>query len=236
MKCEKCGTEYKDTDRFCGMCGTPNPLLEVKPVPETPVSNSFEYTESDQAAESNDTDTQTQAQAYSFPDPTKPQPSPEPFAAAPETADKPEADNTAEASNISDISELSEAPKAEAVTNEQEQTEQPTPESPVYHTSTVIQDEPLYAGENKAVPQNKEPASSQPNIPKKSKQKLPKPQKEKRVCSLSAVVICIIIILILSVVCGVLGGLYLGERTKVRKMRQGSIIAPYSYSDFYNDK
>ena len=97
-------------------------------------------------------------------------------------------------------------------------------------------DEPLYAGENKAVPQNKEPASSQPNIPKKSKQKLPKPQKEKRVCSLSAVVICIIIILILSVVCGVLGGLYLGERTKVRKMRQGSIIAPYSYSDFYNDK
>lgn len=236
MKCEKCGTEYKDTDRFCGMCGTPNPLLEVKPVPETPVSNSFEYTESDKAAESNDTDTQTQAQAYSFPDPTKPQPSPEPFAAAPETADKPEADNTAEASNISDISELSEAPKAEAVTNEKEQTEQPTPESPVYHTSTVIQDEPLYAAENKAVPQNKEPASSQPNIPKKSKQKLSKPQKEKRVCSLSAVVICIIIILILSVVCGVLGGLYLSERAKVRKMRQGSIIAPYSYSDFYNDK
>lgn len=235
MKCEKCGTEYKDTDRFCGMCGTPNPLLEVKPVPETPVSTPYDHTETENPAEINEPDTKIPDEpAYSFPDPTKPQPSPEPFSSAPETADKPEADNTAEASNISDISELPEAPKAEAVTNEKEQTEQPTPESPVYHTSTVIQDEPLYAGENKAVPQNKEPASSQPNIPKKSKQKLPKPQKEKRVCSLSAVVICIIIILILSVVCGVLGGLYLGERTKVRKMREGSIITPYSY--FYNDK
>ena len=31
MKCRICGVEYKDTDRFCGICGTPNPIFEAKP-------------------------------------------------------------------------------------------------------------------------------------------------------------------------------------------------------------
>lgn len=28
MICEKCGNEMQETDKFCGMCGTPNPLLK----------------------------------------------------------------------------------------------------------------------------------------------------------------------------------------------------------------
>lgn len=40
------------------------------------------------------------------------------------------------------------------------------------------------------------------------------PGKEKRVCSLSVVVFCAVVIFILSIVCGVLGGLYAGERSR----------------------
>ncbi len=66
MKCRICGVEYNDTDRFCGICGTPNPIFEVKPVvsPETtPTSDNpdkinelYDTAETVSAAETADND------------------------------------------------------------------------------------------------------------------------------------------------------------------------------------
>ena len=52
MICAKCGREMPDTDRFCGICGTENPLFNTDPVQEqreTPVSG--EQTGGDEISE-----------------------------------------------------------------------------------------------------------------------------------------------------------------------------------------
>ena len=228
MKCEICGTEYKDTDRFCGMCGTPNPLYDIKngtkitmPAPAEPVT---EYTEP--AEELTETAepilepiSEPVAPEPNFPDPTQSAAAAEPFGNIadtfheadniPEIVEANEADEPAELSSTHDIPQSTETQIPASVPKPEEETNiNAAPEITVTHHHTDTRSAPRHKAEKKQ-----------------------KPPKEKRVCSLSAVVICVIIILILSVACGALGGLYLGERTRVQRMRQGAVV-PYSYSEF----
>lgn len=263
MKCEICGAEYKDTDRFCGMCGTPNPLLEVKPAPTEyrsepdaaaeaqGVSEAYTATESNESIKTSDS-----GEAYSFPDPTKPSVPTEAFggtseasAPVPESVSEPDSDNisepvkitdTAESPEASEVSENRETPAqhnafdAENSGETDNTSEIDRSTESVYPASTSEPTEKTEAPEYPKQPYSE--SGSMPfnqSRPADPRRKPAKAQKEKRVCSLSAVVICIVIILILSVACGVLSGLYLGEKAKARRMRNGTVTAPYSYSEFF---
>lgn len=247
MKCEKCGAEYDDANRFCGMCGTPNPLLERKesqeenteavfpdftntaevPVYASDMPNENSENEAGTAPsviseEDQEDDAENKPDESVFPDPTKPLTPFEPFDAA---------------QTVSDEQIVSEA---EAQGSEAEETNDPSdpPEADKNPEAPAPQDS---FAETAKVPNNAAYTYAQPNFAptNHNKEKKRKAPKEKRVCSLSAVVVCIIIILILSVACGALGGLYLGEKNRARKTsggRIGTVIAPSSYSEIFVKK
>lgn len=249
MKCRICGVEYKDTDRFCGICGTPNPIFEVKTVtpeaqsggekPET-TNEPYVNKESDKqnvmersdksaeviaeggeakeniiSEEAGDNSSETE-NTDPFPDPTvtdsgSSEPDPwnlDDVIKQPEGYIRPNAPETAE-SALTDVSEA----QADAA---------PQNISLSESVSGGVSGEVSEAGRTNA-------GVEAGYIAPEAEKRQPK-QKEKRMCSLSAVVICIIVILFLSIALGVVGGLYMGEKRRAANMRSGSVLNGNIYS------
>lgn len=261
MKCRICGVEYNDTDRFCGICGTPNPIFEVKPVvsPETtPTSDNpdkinelYDTAETVSAAETADNDksddndksveaNQAKEDAVSreqtvapsetensvdFPDPTAANidsHTPAFFGGSDSSDvsvsvcgnDRPNAAETA----VADSDVVSETQTYSADRNIHGET-------PAEGTAGAVSSE---ATGNKEVTEAWKTNVGFEN--ERISPKFDKPQKEKRVCSLSAVVVCIIVILFLSVALGAVSGLYIGEKRRGMNMRNGSFLPAQSHS------
>ena len=227
MKCRICGVEYNDTDRFCGICGTPNPIFEVKPVvsPETtPTSDN-----PDKINELYDT-----AETVS----------------AAETADNDKSDDNDKSVEANQAKEDAVSREQTAAPSETENSvDFPDPtaanidsdvvsETQTYSTDRNIHGETPAEGTAGAVSSeatgNKEVTEAwKTNVGFENERispKFDKPQKEKRVCSLSAVVVCIIVILFLSVALGAVSGLYIGEKRRGMNMRNGSFLPAQSHS------
>ena len=149
MICKECGRVMPDTDKFCGRCGTPNPLFENADVPvqeQQPYANENSVT----------------AQQY--------QPYTQPYTES-----------------------VQEQPPHTQENTEPVQEQQPHPQvndSPVHeyrpHAQTVNEPTDMKMSGGKA--------------------------KVKYTCSLTAVIICVVVIFILSVACGVFAGLYFSVR------------------------
>lgn len=196
MKCTVCGVELKDTDKFCGICGTPNPDYSSETRSEAPSAAEavFETLKTEGA---------------------------ENILGAPEEEKAAQSDKTLTEAppivpEVSDIKQEeafetpNEAPKEEKTAEDMSEHE----EAQAREVSPAIIPPPFPRG-NEYGRQPAPPPYMYGNIPAgreaPNSQKQPC-QKEKRVCSLSAVVFCIVVILILSVACGVLGGMYYNER------------------------
>lgn len=254
MKCSVCGVELQESNRFCGICGTPNPdfkenveklpdnnVQSVEKFPEAVenivenvensdkinvenivenVENSEEnisYVEEDVAeasvsvydsiSEKNDAES-----IYGFAEDNSALPEGE--ANTPDTAD------TAAEESSSFVTTQDNAPKTAEETNTFGTAEENVPKTS-QETSNF--------GAGAANPCNIPPTPYGGYQPQNYgyPQEISKsdPQKEKRVCSMSVVVFCAVVIFILSIICGVLGGLYAGERSR-RVNRTGM-----SYSD-----
>ncbi len=243
MKCKTCGVEYNDTDRFCGICGTPNPNFEVNP-PFYSTETEHVITEpnklNEETEEKNGTNAESAERENSadFPDPTAVTNVPD-ISTATFGGDR-KAVTEAPRSDFSRIT----PPAADNVIKDTESgSEEVTNGAGTDCTPfTSVQEEGLGKKadfEFKAA-SNSSDASTVPNVPNApnvpntsnapKKQKKSKLQKEKRVCSLSAVVVCIIVILFLSVALGAVSGLYLGEKKRGMNMRNGSVLPDRSYS------
>lgn len=260
MKCSVCGVELQESNRFCGICGTPNPDFKEN-VEKLPDENGQSVEKSPEAVEN--------------------------IVENVENSGKINVENTVEnvensEENISRVEENA----ADAVTSEYEGISEKADGEGIYGSSEA--DLPLPGGEAKGsdtadmtVEGNSAFDTAEDNAPKTPEetnafgaagenppktpeetnvfgaagenphqtpqvtsnfgagaanpynaqfspygeyqpqnhgypQQIPQgePGKEKRVCSLSVVVFCAVVIFILSIVCGVLGGLYAGERSR----------------------
>lgn len=254
MKCAVCGVELQESNRFCGICGTPNPDFKenveklpddnVQSVEKSPeavenivenvensdkinveniaenVENSWEnisrveegVVEASTSVYDSISENADAESIYSSAEDNSALPEGEPN--TPDTADK-----AAEESSGFGTTEDN-APKTAEETNTFGAAEENAPKTPK-ETSNF--------GAGAASPYNIPPTPYGGYQPQNYgyPQEIPQgdPQKEKRVCSMSVVVFCAVVIFILSVVCGVLGGLYAGERSR-RVNRTGM-----SYSD-----
>ena len=210
MKCTVCGVELKDTDKFCGICGTPNPNYGADIQPEY----------SEKAIDTNVTvisETENTENAENT------------------RADDSLSENRAPIGEITDADPLenytgqSTEEPAEINENKEEPNDGKTEQNvPAEETVRLIppQREGFY-NNGFAPPPYNAPASGYNQMNESGRNK----QKEKRVCSLSAVVFCIVVILILSVACGVLGGMYLRERNHRLGNEYGRDHTTYSYSE-----
>lgn len=254
MKCSVCGVELQESNRFCGICGTPNPDFKEN-VEKLPDENGQSVEKSPEAVEN--------------------------IVENVENSGKINVENTVEnvensKENISRVEENA----AETVTSEYEGISEKADAESIY--GSTEENSALSDGETNgldtsdtAVEESSGVVATEDNAPKTAEetntfgaagenatqtahetsnfgagaanpynaqfspyggyqpqnhgypQQIPQsePQKEKRVCSLSVVVFCAVVIFILSIVCGVLGGLYAGERSR-RVSRTGM-----SYSD-----
>lgn len=260
MKCRICGVEYKDTDRFCGICGTPNPIFEVKTVtpeaqsgvekPET-TNEPYENKESDKqdvtesseksaevlaegdegkeniiSEEAGDNPSETE-NTDPFPDPTltdscSSEPAPwnlTDVIKQPEDYNRPNAPESADSAS-NGISEAQTSAESQDISLSESEAGA------------------LNVGEAKSGGEASETGRTNAgleagHIAPKAEKRRPK-QKEKRVCSLSAVVICIIVIFFLSIALGAVGGLYMGEKRRSANMRSGSVVNGNIYS-YYSE-
>ncbi|MCM1055865.1 MAG: zinc-ribbon domain-containing protein [Bacteroides sp.] len=225
MKCTVCGVELKDTDKFCGICGTPNPDFGAV----------GERREAESAA--GFFDGMGGANGISAADNIN----------ETERAEEAEVLTESAAENAGAVS--SENYAEEALQTESEPTTEPTDKAQADLPPTE-REEP----QNETADQGVFPAQTNQAAPPRGDVRYgsafaPPPygpqkvgygaadgknsrgQKEKRVCSLSAVVFCIIVILILSAACGVLGGMYLRERNYRLGIGYGRSHTSYSCSD-----
>lgn len=196
MKCTVCGVELKDTDKFCGICGTPNPDYSSETRAESP-----------SAAEAVSETLKTE--------------SAENILGAPEEEKAAESDKSL-TEVLPSVPEAADIKQEEAFETPNEAAkEEKTAEGMSEHEEAQAREvppviiPPPFPQGNEYGKQPAPPPYMYGNIPAgreaPKNQKQPG-QKEKRVCSLSAVVFCIVVILILSVACGVLGGMYYNER------------------------
>lgn len=217
MKCEVCGVELKDTDKFCGICGTPNPNYTT----ETPSEHSENIVNSVVLVPSDVTDNEdlkaedlTEVQTQSGEEPQSSGIIAEETYNGQHAAESGEASEALETEKKAEPENVNEAQNAAMTGIPANNPRQTLPQQGYYNNGFAP---PPYnippAGYNAMNPQNQ-----------------PK-QKEKRVCSLSAVVFCIIVILILSVACGILGGMYLRERNHRLGISYGRNHTSYSYSE-----
>ena len=255
MKCRICGVEYKDTDRFCGICGTPNPIFEAKPAVShetTPTSDKsdeinelYDTVETVSAAETVDNDKNDNNDKSVEADQAK-----EDAVSREQTAASSETENSVDfpdptAENIdspapvffggSDSSDVPvsaydyDRPNAAETTGADSDVVSETQTYPAEGTVGTVSSE---ATGNKEVPE-----SWKTNVGFETERISPKPdkpQKEKRVCSLSAVVVCIIVILFLSVALVAVSGLYLGEKRRGMNIRNGSVLSDQFYSYYFD--
>lgn len=210
MRCSVCGVELKDTDRFCGICGTPNPNL-------APSANSENSVVSDSDSVADDVVASDEVEVSGN-----------------------KAENTDEVVD----GEAREIAQEESFDTEMVRTE----ENEVGGQASEIDPQKKEEGTNGVkFPQNEVRFNAPPtqgvSLPPPPQyttaraQQTGKPQKEKRVCSLGAVVFCIIVILILSLLCGVLGGLYLSERNlRIRTEQRHSAYYSDYYSNYYSER
>ena len=164
MICKECGREMPETDKFCGICGTPNPLFENA---DAPAQERILYTQPD-------SEPVQEHQPYT-------QDSSEPVQGyQPNTQDN---DDTA-----------------------QEHQPDSQPES------ETAQGYQPYTQPNVSPAQEYRPYAQAVNEPTNMKMAGGK-TKVKYTCSLTAVIVCVVVIFMLSVACGVFAGLYFGGRT-----------------------
>lgn len=217
MKCEVCGVELKGTDKFCGICGTPNPNY----TPDAPSEHSENIVNSVVLVPSDVTDNEglrtedlTEVQTQSGEEQQSGGMIAEENYHGQHAAESGEASEALETEKNTEQENVNEAQNA-AMTGIPANNPNQTLHRQGYYNNGFAP--PPYnvpaAGYNAMNPQNQ-----------------PK-QKEKRVCSLSAVVFCIVVILILSVACGILGGMYLRERNHRLGISYGRSHTSYSYSE-----
>lgn len=220
MKCEICGVELKDTDKFCGICGTPNPNY----TPDAPSEYSENAVNPVVLVDSDVTDneglraedlTEVQTQAGE-----------EQQSVGISTDENYIGQHLAESGEASETSETSETEKNAEPENVKEAENAEMTGVPVNNPNRTLPRQGYYNNGFAPPPYNAPPAGYNAM----NYQQQPK-QKEKRVCSLSAVVFCIVVILILSVACGVLGGMYLRERNHRLGISYGRSDTSYSYSE-----
>lgn len=217
MKCEVCGVELKDTDKFCGICGTPNPNY----TPDAPSEYSENPVNSVVLVPSDVTDNEgLRAEDLSE---IKTQADEEQQSVGISTAGNYNEQHAAESDEVSEALETEKNAESENV-NEAENSAMTG--TPVNNPSQTLPQQGYYNNGFAPPPYNAPPAGYNAM----NYQQQPK-QKEKRVCSLSAVVFCIIVILILSVACGILGGMYLRERNYRLGISYGRSHTSYSYSE-----
>ena len=161
MICKECGREMPDTDKFCGKCGTPNPLFENVDLPV--------YTQPD-------TEPVQEHQPYPQPD------------SIPAQEYQPD--------------------------NEPVQEHQPVSE-PAQERQPVSEPEQEYRSyaQTSGNPAQEYRPYGQPVVSEPAEMKMARGKaKVKYTCSLTAVIVCIVVIFLLSVACGIFAGLYLGSR------------------------
>lgn len=217
MKCEVCGVELKDTDKFCGICGTPNPNYtpdapsEYSENPVNPVVLvPSDVTDNEGLRAEDLTEVQTQAGE-------------EQQSVGISTEENYIGQHLAESGEASEVLETEKNAEPENV-NEAENTAGTS--IPVTNAKQTLPQQGYYNNGFAPPPYNAPPAGYNAM----NYQQQPK-QKEKRVCSLSAVVFCIVVILILSIACGILGGMYLRERNHRLGISYGRNHTSYSYSE-----
>lgn len=246
MKCLICGVELQESNRFCGICGTPNPDFKenfpnknnelVENSPESVENNVENVENSDKICVENVVEN---VENVSPVEEKSDEVLSSSFDNIGEKADEDSVCGSDERNEDHFDTEVNSADTAEQVTistDEEDRTDN-APETPKETNDFDLSREnpPQTAEERKnfgagaATPYNIPPTpyggyqTQNHGYPQQFSQSLP--QKEKRVCSLSVVIFCAVVIFILSIVCGVLGGLYAAERSK-RISRTGM-----SYSD-----
>ena len=217
MKCEVCGVELKDTDKFCGICGTPNPNYTTdasSEYSENPVNTvvlvDSDATDNEGLRAEDLTEVQTQAgeEQQNVGISTEENYNEQHAAENVEASEALETEKNAEQENVNET-------ESAAMTG-----------TPVNNPSQTPPQQGYYNNGFAPPPYNAPPTGYNAM----NCQQQPK-QKEKRVCSLSAVVFCIVVILILSVACGILGGMYLRERNYRLGINYGRSHTSYSYSE-----
>lgn len=178
MICKECGREMPDTDKFCGKCGTPNPLFENLDLPvytqpdSEPVQEHQPCTQPDSIlVQEQQPDSEPEQEYRSYTQPTdSPAQEHQPYT----------------------------QPDAEPVQEHQSVSE---PEQ-AYRSYTQPAGSPAQEYRPYGQP------ISEPTDMKMARGKA----KVKYTCSLTAVIVCIVVIFLLSVACGIFAGLYLGSR------------------------
>ena len=158
MICKECGREMPETDKFCGICGTPNPLLENV---AAPAQEYVPYTQPDSEP----------VQEYQ-----------------PNTQD-----NGETAQENQPDSEIAEEYRPNPQPDSQPVNE-PYQEYPYPQTNSGYRPYTQAAGE----PADIKTAGRKAKV--------------KYTCSLTAVIVCVVVIFLLSVACGVFAGLYFSAR------------------------
>lgn len=187
MICKECGRELMENDKFCVICGTPNPLFEnAEPAHEhtaytqadpEPAQEHSVYTQPNtEPAQEHPTYTQSNTEPAQE-HPTHAQPSTEPAQERPTDA---------------------ELAQGYTQTNAEQ--------------SGYTQPNPYPAQEYQPFPQPKDNAANEYRQYDPNYRALPK-ERVKHTCSLSVVVFCGIVIFLLSVACGVFAGLYFSAKT-----------------------
>lgn len=258
MKCAVCGVELQENNRFCGICGTPNPDFKEK-VGKLPDEGSSAVENSEKSVENNVENVENSDNSYVEKIVGKVENSQnddlfsgengvEIMPAVPDDIGKKADDKSVYgdreeivSSSSAEISGFGGAAETDAKTAEEEngfdtagdiapKAEEINTFGGVGNIAPKAEERYVFgiSGDNApGTPETGYRAADPPQVPpapygvygQQNNQYYPqspqgKPQKEKRVCSLSAVVFCGVVILILSIACGVLGGLYAGERSK----------------------
>lgn len=237
MKCAVCGVELQENNRFCGICGTPNPDFKENGG-KLPDEGSPAVENSQISVENNVENVENSDNSYVEKIVEKVENSQndnlfsgengvEIMPAVPDNIGEKADDKSVYGDTVETVSSTS----AEisgfggAVENDAKTAEEENYAFGISGDNAPQTAEERYRAAN---PPQIPPAYGWQNDPYYPQNPQGKPQKEKRVCSLSAVVFCGVVILILSIVCGVLGGLYAGERSR-RISRTGMSYSESAY-------
>lgn len=186
MICKECGREMPETDKFCGICGTPNPLLENigAPVQEY-VPHAQPDSEPAQERWTNTQDNDAPVQEH------QPQTQPDSVLVE-EHQPYTQPDNEPVQENQPD-SEISQEhrPNTQPVN-------EPYQEYPYPQTNGIPAQEYRPYTQTAAEPADMKMAGGKAKV--------------KYTCSLTAVIVCVVVIFLLSVACGVFAGLYFSVR------------------------